>query len=257
MSPCGDLAMSPRRIVEEAKRKRLDMIGICDHNSAENVEAVARAARDSNVAVIPGIEVTTEEEVHILGLFDSISAALEVQERVYQYLDGENDPEVFGMQPVVDENAEVLSFNPRLLIGATRLSVSRTVETIHGAGGVAIASHVDRKVYSLISQLGFVPLGLPIDGLEITGEVDSAEARRRFDRHGRYEMIRGSDAHRPEDIGSTMTAILAEKPDLGEISLALHGKEGRRILHEVGEKESRNRRGTESQPPRPKPPPAC
>jgi len=87
--------------------------------------------------------------------------------------------------------------------------------------------------------------------------VDSAGARRRFDRHGRYEMIRGSDAHQPEDIGSAMTVILAEKPELGEIRLALHGKEGRRILHEAGEEENRRRGNAGTRPPKPNPPPAC
>jgi PHP family Zn ribbon phosphoesterase len=249
--------MSPRRIVEEAERKGLDMIGICDHNSAENVEAVVRAARESRVTVIPGIEVTTEEEVHILGLFDSIGSALEVQQRVHDHLEGENDPETFGMQPIVDENGEIREFNTRLLIGAARLSVDRTVETIHGEGGVAIASHVDRKMYSLIAQLGFVPLGLPIDGLEITGNLDYAEARRRFDRHGRYELIRGSDAHRPEEIGSAFTTVLAEEPVVEEIRLALQGKDGRRILHKAEEERNRERPGAGSRPPDLKPPPAC
>jgi predicted metal-dependent phosphoesterase TrpH len=222
--------MSPRRIVEEAERKRLDVIAICDHNSAENLAAVIRAGEGSGLTVLPGIEVTTEEEVHILGLFESVEAAESMQETIYSHLDGENDPETFGMQPVVNENGEVLGFNPRLLIGATRLSVDRAVQAIHHREGIAIAAHVDRKMFSLIGQLGFVPIGLPLDGLEITAGIDYREARRKFDRHGYYELIRGSDAHFPEDIGTASFGFLGEKPTVGELRLALHGKEARRVL---------------------------
>jgi predicted metal-dependent phosphoesterase TrpH len=222
--------MSPRRIVEEAGRKQLDVIAICDHNSTENVGAVLRAAEDSGVMVLPGIEVTTEEEVHIVGLFATVEVAESMQELVYRNLEGENDPETFGMQPVVNENGEVLGFNPRLLIGATRLSVDRTVEAIHERGGLAVAAHVDRKMFSLVGQLGFVPIGLPLDGLEITGGIEYREAWRKFDRHGYYELIRGSDAHFPNDIGSAPFGFLGERPTVEELRSALHGKEGRRIL---------------------------
>ena len=33
LSPCGDLDMSPARIIEEAKSKNIGIIGITDHNS--------------------------------------------------------------------------------------------------------------------------------------------------------------------------------------------------------------------------------
>lgn len=222
--------MSPRRIVEEARRRDLDLIAICDHNSAENVKAVINAAEGSGLAVLPGIEVTTEEEVHILGIFDSLDAAESMQQLVYERLEGKNEPEVFGMQPVVDANGEIQEFNPRLLIGAARISVDRAVEEIHGREGLAIASHVDRKVFSLIGQLGFVPIGLPLDALEISGATDYQEARRRFDRHGHFEMIRGSDAHFPEEIGTAPFDFEAEAATLGELKAAIRGEGGRRIV---------------------------
>lgn len=222
--------MSPRRIVAEAQRKGLDVIAVSDHNSAENVAAVVRAAEGTGLAVLPGIEVTTEEEVHILGIMPTLAAAEAIQEMVYAQLAGENNPEIFGMQPVVNQDGEILGFNPRLLIGAVRLSVDRTVEAIHSHRGLAVASHVDRKMYSLIGQLGFVPLGLPLDALEITERIDAREARRRFDRHGHYELIRGSDAHFPDQIGTASFVFLAEAATVEEIGRAIRGEEGRRIV---------------------------
>ncbi len=44
LSPCADLEMSPRNIIKEAKKKGLDIIGLCDHNSAENFPALAKSA---------------------------------------------------------------------------------------------------------------------------------------------------------------------------------------------------------------------
>lgn len=45
LSPCADLTMSPMRIADRARSEKLDMLGICDHNSAENVRAAARAGK--------------------------------------------------------------------------------------------------------------------------------------------------------------------------------------------------------------------
>ena len=47
-------------------------------------------------------------------------------------------------------------FNERLLIGATTLSLDEILTEIHAVGGLAIASHVDRDLFSVTRQLGFI-----------------------------------------------------------------------------------------------------
>jgi len=89
------------------------MIAICDHNSARNVAAVVRAASGTGLSVIPGIEVTTSEEAHILGLFPSVEAATAMQDEVYSRLFGQNDEKVFGYQVVVDEHDMVEDLDER------------------------------------------------------------------------------------------------------------------------------------------------
>ena len=79
LSPCATLDMTPRKIVEQAQKKHLEIIAITDHNSAENTGSVIAAAEDSGLCVIPGIEVTTSEEAHIIGLFEHPSDALSMQ----------------------------------------------------------------------------------------------------------------------------------------------------------------------------------
>ena len=122
--------MCPSLVVRRALERGLDVIAICDHNSAENVAAVSRAAEPVGLAVIGGMEITSREEVHVLGLFDDERALEAVQDVVYDNLPGENDPDTFGDQLVTDEHDQVVRCNPRLLIGATTLTLHDVVGTM-------------------------------------------------------------------------------------------------------------------------------
>jgi predicted metal-dependent phosphoesterase TrpH len=180
LSPCAELEMSPLAIIQQAKIKELDIIGICDHNSAENIPALKQAAEDYEICLLPGMEVTSIEEVHILALFDAIESALQLQEIIYANLPGENDEDTFGMQVIVNVHGEILGFNKKLLIGASNLTVDETVRTIHSLNGLAIAAHIDRDSFSLISQLGFVPEKLELDALEISPLTSHNRALKKY-----------------------------------------------------------------------------
>jgi 3',5'-nucleoside bisphosphate phosphatase len=221
--------MSPFNIVREACSRNLDIIGICDHNSAENVTALAEAARETHLTVFPGLEVTSREEVHLLALFDRIPPALRLQEIIFTHLEGDNDPEAFGMQVVVNAEGEVLGFNPRLLIGATSLSIGRLISEIHQQGGLVIASHVDREAFSLPGQLGFIPPDMSLDALEISPQMPLNEAENRFP--AGFPLVCFSDAHFPGEIGRTSTVFRMEAGSIQEVSLALRQQKGREIMH--------------------------
>lgn len=228
LSPCADLTMSATAIVRRATASGVDILGICDHNSAENVPAVMEAARGRDVRVLPGMEVTSMEEVHILALFDTLAPVTELQQIVYRHLPGENDEEAFGMQVVVNADDEVLGFNRRLLIGATTLTLGEITKSIHSLGGLAVAAHVDRESFSLISQLGFVPDDLDLDALEFSRAISHEEAVRRYD--PRLPLVRSSDAHTVENIGCWCTRFLVEEASIGEVNKALMNQGGRQIL---------------------------
>jgi PHP family Zn ribbon phosphoesterase len=230
LSPCGDLSMLPRSIIMVAKEKELDIIGICDHNSTANVMAVKRAGEKEGVAVIGGIEIATQEEVHIMALFEGEDALKQIQAIVYEHLPGVNDAEAFGEQVVVDENDEVLELNEKLLISATTLLLDQVVDIVHGLGGIAIASHVDREAFSIIGQLGFIPDGLPLDGLEVSARTSVSEAKEKFPQVKGYPLVSFSDAHYLQDIGKRTTSFLLEAPSVAELGKALRGVEGRAIL---------------------------
>jgi PHP family Zn ribbon phosphoesterase len=230
LSPCAELSMTPRGIIGKAAARGLNIIAICDHNSAENVAVTQELGHEMGISVIPGMEICSAEEVHLLGLFGRLEDALAMQEIVYAHLQsGENDEEAFGMQVVVNEADEVLSFNKRLLIGATALSVNDIVDLIHRFGGLAFAGHIDRVGFGIIGQLGFIPEGLALDALELSGGIDPDVAKQRFDAYRRYPWISSSDAHRLDDIGSRTTRLLMRRSTFGELCLALRGQGGRKV----------------------------
>jgi PHP family Zn ribbon phosphoesterase len=222
LSPCADPEMIPRMIVRQAKQVGLDIIAICDHNSMDNVDAVTRAGESEGLCVIPGMEITTREEVHILGLFRTEASLREMQRIVYDSLPGENDEEAFGPQTIVDEYDRVIGSNTKLLIGATTLAVEEVVQAVHRLQGLAIASHVDREGFSIIGQLGFIPPALGLDALEVS-RPQAAEAWKD------YPVITCSDAHFLSDIGRATTTFTLEEATIDEIELALLDKDGRKV----------------------------
>lgn len=229
LSPCADLRMSPQSIAEHAKIEEIDILGICDHNSAENVPALIRAAGRYEISVLPGLEVTSQEEVHILALFDRLEPAFKLQELIYNHLPGENDEEAFGMQVVVDEKGEILRFNNKLLIGASTLSVNEVVDAIHSLKGLAIAAHIDREGFSLVGQLGFIPPDLDLDALEISPLTTYQEAMEKF--NPVHPLTFSSDAHFPEDVGNAFTSFYIKEASTAEIKKAFLNKDGRRIIN--------------------------
>lgn len=227
LSPCGDLRMSPGNIVGRAKTLGIAMIAICDHNATENVEAVANIGLKNGITVLSGMEITTREEVHILGWFPNLDTMNEVQKVIYQNLPGQNDPDRFGLQPIVDEEGYVVGFNSHLLIGATTLALEDVVSLIHHYKGLAVAAHIDRPGFGIINQLGFIPPQLELDALEVSCHMSIEEAATLFPEINHYPLITSSDAHCLDDIGRG--AMKVQLPEVSFEALAqwLHSQRQR------------------------------
>ena len=76
LSPCGDGDMTPFNLVNMAKLLNLDIIALTDHNSALNCPAALKIGQAVGVTVIPGMELCTSEEVHVVCLFEELDGAL-------------------------------------------------------------------------------------------------------------------------------------------------------------------------------------
>jgi len=230
LSPCGELEMYPSAVAQRARAAGLDIIAVTDHNAAENAAAVAEAAEGTGLVVLPGIELATEEEAHILGLFDAGADLRPLLARVYANLpDIPSKRSLVKDQVIVDAEDGVTGFHPGCLIGATRFSAFEAVDLIHRHGGLAAASHIDREAFSIISQLGFIPPDLPLDAVEVSPLLSFDQARDVYGRLTPLPLLRFSDAHRPEEIGRATMDFLLEAPCLGEIRLALAGRDGREV----------------------------
>jgi PHP family Zn ribbon phosphoesterase len=172
----------------------------------------------------------TSEEVHIVGLFEGVEAAISMQELAYATLQpGENDEKVFGVQVVANEFDEVEAVNNRLLIGATTLRLHEVVAAIHERQGLAVAAHIDRMSFSILGQLGFIPEDLKLDALEISQHMAMAEAGEQFREYKNIPFISASDAHSLEEIGRRPIRLKIARPDVAELKLALAGRGGRKV----------------------------
>ncbi len=229
LSPCADDEMTPPAIVRRALRKGLAMIAICDHNAAGNAAAVQRAAGD-RLTVIAGMELTTREEVHLLGYFPDAESARRAGDAALGTLPGRGgEPGRFGLQLLIDAEGRVLGEESRMLSAATGFDVSAGVRLIKEHKGLAVAAHVDKKAFNVFTQLGVFPAGAGFDAIELCAarkpppwqaEIDALE----------LPAIRSSDSHFLDDIGSRQTRLRLEEPTFGELALALAGEGGRGVL---------------------------
>lgn len=230
LSPCGELDMTPTAIVEKSISEKLNIIAICDHNSSENIQYVMKSAEGKPLTVLPGIEITSREEVHVLSLFDELDPLMKLQQIVYAHMSGTNREEVFGCQAIVNDLDEVEGFNDRLLIGATRLPLVDIVHYIHSFGGLAIASHINRETFGIIGHLGFVDPDIPFDALDVSYEMGIANARIKYPELSAYAIVESSDAHKIDDIGKGVTNIILKEATISELKMAFLKQEGRYIL---------------------------
>lgn len=228
LSPCGDPEMVPTAVAAKAIDRELDGIGICDHNSAENVAAVRSAGEKLGLHVFGGMEVTSREEAHVLTFFGEDDGLLRMQKFVQGSLPGENDETAFGEQWIVDENDNVVGSSERLLIGATTLGLDDVVGMAHELGGIAIASHIDKEAFSIVGQLGFIPDTLPLDAVEISPHADEAKAKD-CEAFG-FPVVRSSDAHFLTDVGRNVTKFVLDSLSFAEFGMALSGTAGRKVV---------------------------
>ncbi len=219
--------MIPPLIVRTALERGINLLAITDHNASANVEAVSKAARGSALTVLPGMEVQTREEIHMLCLFDTLEQLSAWQQQVDKHLPKmENNPGLFGEQFVVDETGEFIRRETQLLLASTRMTLEEAAAWVDALGGLAIPAHIDRKAFSLIANLGLVPEGAPFAALEITRHTTPAQVRRQFPQIGDWPLVQSGDAHRLDEITGPLVLTM-EAPTVAELRLALRNCAGR------------------------------
>lgn len=220
LSPCAEDDMTPANICGMAYIKGLQAIAVTDHNTARNLPYVREAADHYGLILLPGMEITTKEEVHLLGYFSSVETAVEVGEIVSSHLPPmKNKPRFFGNQLVMNTDDEVVAEEDRLLIGATDLSLSECTRLIRDYGGAAVPAHINRGSNGLLVNLGFMPSEPEFPVLEVSPALPAEEKAIAGKR-----ILHSSDAHRLGDILEAVSELETERFSAGGLFDAVAGR---------------------------------
>ncbi|MGB9661771.1 MAG: PHP domain-containing protein [Moorellaceae bacterium] len=231
LSPCAGEEMTPPSIVTRALELGLGLIAITDHNSTGNIQSVIEAAQGTPLKVLPGMEIQTKEEVHLICLFANVEGAVAWQEVVYRHLPPhENVESFFGSQLLLDAQGRVRGREKRLLLQSTDLTIKEVVQGLTSFGGVAVPAHVDRQAYSLLGVLGFIPPDLPVRALEVSRPESRERIRNLWGSSRGWSLIASSDAHYLSDLGRAASCFYIQEATLPEIRLALTGEGGRKVV---------------------------
>ncbi|MDI6601985.1 MAG: PHP domain-containing protein [Thermoanaerobacteraceae bacterium] len=189
LSPCADNSMTPNNIINMAHLKGLDIIAITDHNSGLNLPPFFEIA-PRDLIIIPGMEVQSSEEVHLLCYFKKLDDAMKFNEIIEGHLPSVPSSPYFGEQLILDSNDNIIGTYDKLLLNSVDLSVNEIYKIIINNGGAVVPAHIDRPHFSLISNLGIVPEGMHFKSVELT-EHDSESFYKKF-----FYEIRGFYFHR-------------------------------------------------------------
>lgn len=197
VSPCADNDMTPNNIVNMSILKGLDAIAITDHNTCANAEAVIKCAKDSGLLVIPGMELETSEEIHVVCLFPDIKSAAYMQDVVYTNLpDIKNKESIFGEQLIFDQDDELIRKEERLLLASTSISVNEVFDiVINKLNGIAIPAHIDRPANSILATFGVMPEDIDIKCVEVSHKNNEEIILSKDKRVREMNRIFSSDAH--------------------------------------------------------------
>ncbi|KYO64800.1 PHP domain-containing protein [Thermovenabulum gondwanense] len=229
LSPCASEEMIPPNVINMAKLMGVNIISVCDHNCAKNVEAFIKAS-GKEILVIPGMEVQTMEEVHVLCYFRDINNMRVFENYIYRGIpDIKNIPELFGNQHIVDEKGDTVGIEERMLSLSVKYSINEIFRKVKDLGGLFVPAHIDRKSYSIISNLGFIPEDINPDALEVS--KSALKERNLIDVPMDIIKIYSSDAHNLLGLAfPPNTFFIMEDLTIDEFFRCIKGEGGRRVV---------------------------
>ena len=168
LSPCGDMDMTPNNITGMAALLGLDVIALTDHNTCLNCEAAIEAGKRNGVLVIPGMELTTSEDIHAVCLFPTLERALNWSEYVDNHrIKVKNRPDIYGRQVI---------------------------------GGICYPAHIDRDSYSILSVLGEIDPYRGFTTVELADKTKLEGLKKLHPILNMMDIVTSSDAHYLENM---------------------------------------------------------
>ena len=228
LSPCADITMLPGEVAGRLSTRGIRVAALTDHNAVCNAYAFCRVFGRTGILFVPGVEVTTAEEVHILCYFENLHTLWGFGRRlVASYPRVPNDPERFGYQLVCNERDEFVGQYPFLLSIASLLSLDDLVALVGAFEGVAVPSHMDRR-YGLLYQLGLVTSDMAFPSYEVAHKVNMAKVAAQVP--GSPQFISNSDAHNLDSISPPRYMLELQEITVHEVLLALRHMDGRGVV---------------------------
>ena len=193
LSPCGDDNMTPFDLVGMSLLNGVELIALTDHNTAKNCPAAKAAADAYGIGFIPGIEVTTSEDIHCVCLFPYLDKAMEFDAMLEEHL-----PLQFvcdfspNKQIIMHPDGSTAQFDTLLITGCD-ISIMELPEIVKGYDGICYPAHVDRDSNGLLAILGMWPEDLDVTAAEVRFELPDAVPKH-------LKILQASDAHRMESL---------------------------------------------------------
>ena len=195
LSPCADDDNTPNNIAGMAVLCGLNVIALTDHNTTKNCPAFFEACARYGIVPIPGMELTTSEDIHVVCLFPSLESALgfgdEVEKRRMLF---KNRTDIFGRQLILDGGDNVIGEEENFLSNATTISLDEAPVIVGKYGGVCFPAHIDRQANGIIEVLGTMPETPEFSAVEINRREKVGEYVEKYGLQNKRIII-SSDAH--------------------------------------------------------------
>lgn len=215
LSPCGCDEMTPQMIVDCALAKELDCIAITDHNISANCPAAIKYAEGKGLIVLPGMELQTSEDIHVVCLFEQLDNAMRFESYVRSNMpEMNNKASVFGNQICILPNGTSYE-EPQMLLISSGIPLYGLYDLVASFGGIAIPAHIDRTSFSVGSVLGTLDryMGFPL--VEVWKDPVLAN-------NAQIPYIQSSDAHNIDRLfDSEYHSLFAEEKSAKAVFSAL------------------------------------
>jgi PHP family Zn ribbon phosphoesterase len=234
LSPCAGLEMGAADIVKKSRSEGISIIAVTDHNHVANYKALRDAADEPGepLLVLPGIEVQSMEDIHVVTIFPDENVAYEYKDWLWKKMPNiKNKDEKFGYQLIIDKEGSILDQEEVLLIQGVMRTVDEISSEALKMGSIVIMAHMNRPSFSYEAVLGPLPDEFQCSAIELTSRVTDSEFPGWRAKYSGRTLIRSSDAHKLDQISRAKCS----KMKLGglsfdEVTLALRHENGRDVL---------------------------
>ena len=203
--------MTPNNIAGMAAIKGLNVLALTDHNTAKNCPAFFEACRRQGIIPIAGIELSTEEDIHLVCLFEELDDAMKFDAVLEEHLlPIDNRPEIFGEQLILNADDEPIGEVKKLLISPTDLPIDEAIKLARSYGAHVHPAHIDRESNGIIAILGDIPSEYGFKIFEMRDRSNAERIMGTVEELNEKNILVCSDAHQLWNISEAENSFLID-----------------------------------------------